>query len=730
MIKEIFKITFFVSLLITAGCRADHVDLEDNAEGVLSAKFFMTRGADVGIDAINHIYAYRFYNGMLEEIFPALKLDESNIISLKPSEMKGNVYFMVNADNVIPVLGFETGVTTEEQFLSSEASTEEMMGNGFLMTGRTSIDEQTTTVEIGLKRALARIDISSPMKGIEVNKVILKGVCDRGYIIDSGVTGISDVKVIDIVKDYGMNPLSVAEETLFYLPHQENRNFEVEIIATHSGAWHRMKTVLPEILRNKKYTLNVYAEGSDLRVEVKDGEWLEGGGSVSDGLVNVSVDVDGSILEEGVIVSEGLDSVFIPSWKNRNRIVLRGESGATARIYGKVTGAEVILTESADGLCDIDVDSKHKMPGSIDEYLYVDAYRGDVHRGRIVLVFKANPIYIGGLVKINDQGICDFEDYIDGELAEIRVPEGKTVNLEFDNGTAEWMKLEQTATGVYRLLGGWRPNDPEADGRIQEGHIVISGPGNLHSETYTIKRRNWGLPVENINGTWWCKYNLRGNVKSFADQITVTTDPAHGGSVSDYMEHCTDDEFLDILGGQYQAGHEEAMNFVFDQELGFINENFSSRTDNFGTMDPKKMAPSGYEIPDFDDYRFFNWGGNSNLGYYNPGVFNNGLGQRLNFKVVERKAVFLGHEYGPVTFYDFEFEGKHLVLCGLGHQWNATNMTKMNILFATYGNSGSTWSIDGFSKNDGRGNWFKYVASNPQKTRTVRCIKSPVDYIY
>jgi len=142
------------------------------------------------------------------------------------------------------------------------------------------------------------------------------------------------------------------------------------------------------------------------------------------------------------------------------------------------------------------------------------------------------------------------------------------------------------------------------------------------------------------------------------------------------------------------------------------------------------MAPDGYQIPDFDDYRFFTGSTNFNLGYFNPGAFNNGLGQRLNFKVIERNATFQGLQYGPITFYDFEYEGSHWTICGLGHQWDATSISKMMILLATYGNGGSTWMIEGYSNSEGRGNWFKYTGNNAQKTRTIRCIKTPVEYIY
>ena len=54
----------------------------------------------------------------------------------------------------------------------------------------------------------------------------------------------------------------------------------------------------------------------------------------------------------------------------------------------------------------------------------------------------------------------------------------------------------------------------------------------------------------------------------------------------------------------------------------------------------------------------------------------------------------------------------------------------MIVLFATYGHTSNTWLMEGYPQNDGRGNWFKYAGNNASKTRTIRCIKTPVEYIY
>ena len=662
----------------------------------MSARLSLLGTSAEETDAVENVSAYRFDDGILKEVFDTLEPGTDGIVSLKPSVMSGNVYFMVNAGEVLAGRGFETGVTSESDFQAMTAGADEMVSGGMFLSGMSTISRQTSSVAVAMKRSVARIDISSPINNLAVNSVKVKNVCPEGYVLDGGNSG--DIpQPVDMVKDYADSPLTAAEEILFYLPHQEGKNFEVEIMVTSSGSWHRLRTVLPDISRNKVYTLKVYGDGEDFRVKVVEGLWLEGDGTTSDGLTNALVDVENSLLDDGVRVNETRDSVFIPSWETNFRIAISGEEGSTVNVEGLVNGVDVTVSRSGnlDNVCSLNVRSSNKMIGSVDGYMYVNVHNGDALRGRVVLVFLANPVKMQGQLNFDDNYVCDFGRYIDGELAVLNVPDDKVIRLEFDENSPEWMKLEETADGTYRI----------------------------------VKRQNWGLPVVNINGTWWCKYNLRGNVKEFTDQILISNDPARGGSVADYLTECTDDEFLSVLGDQYQAGNRDGLKLKNDS-TGFLFDGYSTKTDNFGTLNPSYMAPDGYEIPDYDDYRFFNWGNNCNLGYYNPGAFNNGLGQRLNFSVVEREAMFLGYEYGNVTFYDFEYEGEHLVLCGLGHQWSETGISKKMIQFATYGNSGSTWLIEGYSKSDGRGNWFKFAASNAVKTRTIRCVKSPVEYIY
>ena len=723
-----------VFLIALCACTADDFRDSTTVAEPLSVRFSMPNQQNSGglSSEIDNISAFRFEDNILKEVISNISINEEGVADINMASTRGNLYFLANAARIIEDNNFQVDNTSEEDFLSIKSDMEGMNHRGITMTGKADLtgnDDNNLTVAI--RHSVARIDLESYSVDANVHSVRIKNVASQGYVFEQEgkVEDIFDKE--DVFKDFADTPFSNKKETIDYLPEQYGKRFQVEVLITVNGAWKRLRAELPEILRNKVYTLKIYGSGADFAISVDTGDWEYGTGSETEDVYKGIVDIDNSILSDAIYVNKNRDSVFVESWDNSFTLAILSEEGADCRIDGNVDKVDMEFISSRSLVTNsrkLNVRSKLKMPGVAEQYAYINVYKNDVLRDRVVLVFKANPVKLEGHLNFDENAMCDFARYIDGEVAVITLPEGKNISLSFADDSPEWMKLEEGGNNRFRLLAGWKPNDPDADGRIQTAQITISDGSNQHIETYTVKRQNWGLPVVNINGTWWCKYNLRGNVKNFTDQILVSNEPA-GGNLADYMSSCSDTEFLNVIGDQYQAGNQEGLSIVHNGE-GFVYENYNTKSDNFGTLSPTFMAPDGYEIPDYDDFRFFNWGNNSNLGYHNPGAFNNGLGQRLNFKVVERNASFLGNEYGPITFYDFEYEGEHLLLCGLGHQWNETSIAKMSILFATFGNKSNTWSIEGYSQSDGSGNWFKYSANNQNKTRTIRCVKTPVEYIY
>lgn len=724
-------------LFLLSGCQKEKIRQDNAADGSLRISI-ISSGMNYGITTesetnIHTLDAYHFENGILSESFNSLQIDEKGVCRLDIKQKNGMLYFLANDANITSRANLTNNVTTLEEFLQLTATADEMTSKNLLMSGHTELDGENTSLSVSLKRAVARIDLESAFQDAEVNSITIRDIALTGLVNEGGDKSVlTNIEKTDLTKDFGEQPFKNKKESLYYLPEQTADGHAVEILMAVNRGWHRLKTTLPPLKRNTVYTLKVYGNGANLNVEVLTDNWENGNSSESGLTLKGLVDKENSQLSEGVTVNERGDTVFVPSWNSNFQLTLAAESGAQVSVLGEVEGVTVTpasQSRSLSPVAEFNVSSRQKMPGSKSEYMYLDVYNDQIQTGRVVLVFTPNPVQMSGLIEFDQNGECNFNRYVDGELASLILPEGKTVTLRFGEEEAQWMKLTDEGSNTYRLLGGWKPNDPKADGREQAGELIITDKDGSHPETYTIRRLNWGLPVVNVNGTWWCKYNLRGNVKNFNDQILINSDPAKDSSLADYLTSCSDDEFLHILGDQYQAGNPEGLQLTHD-DSSFYYEGYKSQTNNFGTLSPTVMAPDGYQIPDFDDYRFFTGSTNFNLGYFNPGAFNNGLGQRLNFKVVERNATFQGLQYGPITFYDFEYEGSHWTICGLGHQWDATSISKMMILLATYGNGGSTWMIEGYSNSEGRGNWFKYTGNNAQKTRTIRCIKTPVEYIY
>lgn len=724
-------------LFLLSGCQKEKIRQDNAADGSLRISI-ISSGMNYGITTesetnIHTLDAYHFENGILSESFNSLQIDEKGVCRLDIKQKNGMLYFLANDANITSRANLTNNVTTLEEFLQLTATADEMTSKSLLMSGHTELNGENASLSVSLKRTVARIDLESAFQDAEVNSITIRDIALTGLVNEGGEKSVlTNIEKTDLTKDFGEQPFKNKKESLYYLPEQTADGHAVEILMAVNGGWHRLKTTLPPLKRNTVYTLKVYGNGANLNVEVLTDNWENGNSSESGLTLKGLVDKENSQLSEGVTVNERGDTVFVPSWNSNFQLTLAAESGAQVSVLGEVEGVTVTpasQSRSLSPVAEFNVSSRQKMPGSKSEYMYLDIYNDQIQTGRVVLVFTPNPVQMSGLIEFDQNGECNFNRYVDGELASLILPEGKTATLKFAEEEAHWMKLAPEGSNTYRLLGGWKPNDPKADGREQAGELIITNEDGSHPETYTIRRLNWGLPVVNINGTWWCKYNLRGNVKNFNDQILINSDPAKDSSLADYLTSCSDDEFLHILGDQYQAGNPEGLQLTHN-DSSFYYEGYKSQTDNFGTLAPTVMAPDGYQIPDFDDYRFFTGGTNYNLKYFNPGNFNNGLGQRLNFKVVERNATFQGLQYGPITFYDFEYEGSHWTICGLGHQWDATSISKMMILLATYGNGGSTWMIEGYSNSEGRGNWFKYTGNNAQKTRTIRCIKTPVEYIY
>lgn len=728
----------FASLL-GAGCTAETEFSDTPAAGQLSV-ILQPAGlqgtvATTDDKRMNDVKAFRFDGGQLQEIYGPLVPGDDGRCYLNLADNRGTLYFLANASQVTALEALVPDATTLDDFLAFSASTSDMTEHGLLMSGREELGSQSASeLTVAMTRSVARIDLESTDQGVEVLQVSIDGLVDEGYLNPQATATPPQNAVITRFDKQYSTPLSNARETIFYLCEQQGTDIQAEVLVRFRNALHKMKASLPTtIRRNTVYTIHVYGRGGDVTMNISNGDWEQGDTSGSETQIKARVNIEDSALPANVKVNSTCDSVFIPYTENNFNLVLDAEPGATVTVDGRITGVSVQATASRnlESVARLAVSNVHRLPGTIREYIYADVYKEQIHKGRIVLAFLPSPIQLEGSIIFDEDGICDFGRYIEGELGRLTLPAGKIATVETDNGQTPWIKLAENA-GSYRILGGWKPNDPEADGRMQEARLVITDSDGSNREVYPIRRRNWGLPVVNIGGTWWCKYNLRGNVKSFDDQISIADDQAAGTGVLDRLTTCSDDELLSLMGGQYQGGNPDELSLSHNG-TAFYHEGMKGSAQNWGQIPATQMAPDGYQLPTYDDYAFFVWGTNCNIGGVGTRTHQNSQGQTITVNIVEREARFLEVSYGTIAFYDFEYEGNHWTLYGLGHQWNTTdgNIAQMSIIMAITGNTSNSWYMEGYAQASRPGqNWFKFTAQNSIKTRTVRCIKSPVEYIY
>ena len=687
---------------------------------------------------IGTVTAYRFEGGVLREVLPGQPSADGALYTFATASPRGTLRLAANASQISSFGTLVPEETSLGEFLQLEGTIGEMTREGVSMTGSVELEGVSTVsgpIPVTLRRSVARIDLLSRDAEVEVHTVTLAGLADGGYVYGTGTPATpASASRTEFRRDYGDRPLTNRRETLLYLCEQPGDGVTAEVLVRFGGGWHRLKVGLPtQLLRNTVYTLEVYGRGADAGVSVSTGTWESGSSTESSPVCRALVDVEASTFPQGVTFSAARDTVFIPHTASELRLVLLADADSEVRVDGNVRGVSVVpdaVTRDLQRVAAVSVSTPLRVPGTRTEYMGLTLSRNDVASGRVVLVFAANPVRVEGLLSFDLEGICDFGRYVDGELARITLPAEMAVRLEFAPGTPRWMNLVREGES-WRLLGGWKPNDPEADGRMQEAHLVITDPDGS-DERYTVRRLNWGLPVVEIGGIWWCKYNLRGDVKRFEDQVPISGDPAADSLLADYLTTCDEATLLSLLGDQYQAGNTQGLPLRHDGTF-FYHEGMRSSGQNFGTLDPTAMAPDGYRVPGYDDYAFFTRSENYNIGGVGERTYRNRAEEEITVRIQERAPWFFGNSYGTIAIYEFRSGGSTWVLAGLGHQWDTTpgNIARMMLLLATWGDTSQTWIMEGYADADRPGqNWIKYVSNNTTKTRVLRCVKTPVEYIY
>ena len=732
-----YKLWYVVSTLLLVLAACSNEDTVITKSGGKLSRVSMDFPASYNVDNIKYFY---FENG---ELGSSGSVQPTGTDLKLPLEGTGTLYVIANEGN--KTSSFVGSGMTEEVWQDATIDLDESQKPLNFIIGKVAVEDNVAEYSAVMKRGVARFDVTYAFPGTEVRSLTLKGMAGKSYLIEKVPFSVpSDVENVDL-KVEGEAITGEDQTGVIYAYEQINPEATVEIEMS-DGKVHSAK--LPEqILRNKVYTLQIGRDGSLHSITVD--EWTKEEDEIlaPDRESFITVNEKLSVLNDRATILPDARGVSVSYLSGTFDLALNcGEE--LEYVDGGNGVIEVTpVNPEASSLAERNVfriTKKLVAPNCPLEDMKLQFRRKGLSEvydeDCLTVVLEKNDDTLEGMLDFNNENYeCDFGRYIDGTLGTYTVGEGKTMALEVSESNP-WIRLVRSDENrnSYIIQAGWKPNDPEADGREQSAKLIITDR-NGNKQEYTIKRRNFGLPVVYVAGNWWCKYNLKGTANDFNDQILASADPVKEGSLLDYLKDCSLEELKAVMGDQYQGGSLEGLPLTLSDGKFEYSGFKSSVSVNINTQG-KEMAPPGYEIPSQNDFRRLVNSNDAKLGY-DPAVYNNNLSDddsfRLNYNHGNRSVSIDNVVYGKVGFYDFcevasaSDNSKHVVLFGWGHQWEAGTgkISTDDFIFAVNNGTSTVWMMEGWFE-DMRGNWFKTSTQNNVKTRTIRCKKSAVEYIY
>ena len=588
-IKNIFAI--IVSLAVISCTDKEAMNEHSGADSVILprvAPYNYSSGNDETTETneIETLYACLFENGVMTRVYTYI----DPLAGIKVDDSNGHLYMVANIEGNDSA--YNIGMT-EEEWLSTTIS---HIGGANLtyMSGVIDLSDVSNRV-LQLYRGVARIDVNvSGEHDLSVTDIMFKNVAQQSYLNRRNTVESPESTNYDDVNPIINAPLTGSTYGVAYLCEQASDNISAVLTVNVDGEVVEKEVALPSILkRNCVYTINVFKESVQADVTLSVTDWENGGDyNLAPNERGLTVDVEGTSFpahtgvdsdRRGIVLSHyASDFVLSVDCDDELELIADPELPITVERIGGTENVGKNLFRITKklwypGMKRVERKLMFHRKGLNENY--ADDY--------INVVMSENPIKLEGLIHFEDSASFDFGKYIDNELGVFTVPESKSVTVEYDEGEDEWVKLDAEGQRV-RVIGGWRPNDRTANGRVQKARIVISNSADgSEREEYVISRRNWGLPVTKLNGVWWCKYNAIGDAKNFSDQILSSADPAAmaGKTVFDYLRDCTADEFFNLWKWNYQGKSSQGLQVIDDGGVAKM-EGYSSSAEHINNQVP------------------------------------------------------------------------------------------------------------------------------------------------
>ncbi|MGL5893556.1 MAG: hypothetical protein ACRCZM_02955 [Bacteroidales bacterium] len=480
------------------------------------------------------------------------------------------------------------------------------------------------------------------------------------------------------------------------------------------------------------YTWLFSGDGDKVIVDLSIEPWLNGGViEVSPDSFAYSIDIEKSNIPSYVRFSDNRDTIYVPSCDGELILVLDVAMESHMLLQGD--DLDVVQLKGEDYL-----DNRYMIrfvqKGILDPTRLSRLYFGEKGSGE----YSQMPLVIvqeGSRIELLLEDGCEVEDnhvsfdeYIDGTLA--RVKSGYNVSSYSINSDSheqyEWI-IMQRKSGRFNIEGGFKPNDIQAKGQRQSSSITIEYSDGVQ-ESYLFSRRRSALPVVKFGDLYWSKFNMKGDSKLFEDQIGFED---HTADLWDYLRGCDDESYVDLAGSQYCGTNSKGLNLGKNQDgtleyLGF-SEAFGNSTIN--SIEAGSHCPKGYQVPTVEDMHSVVSRFVVHLLGISPGEeYQNHYmveGERYSVERYRRNSTLsFGSKIDNAYLMRISnSNGESLVLHGLGYQ---SDPGVINSGYWLFGSVSDEKDQAGF--NNSRNNFYMQAHSG-KKSVSIRCVKSPVNYI-
>ncbi|MGL5980925.1 MAG: hypothetical protein ACRCZY_08655 [Phocaeicola sp.] len=523
-----------------------------------------------------------------------------------------------------------------------------------------------------------------------------------------------------------------ASETIRVSGESNSLHFSFYTSSTKSGVICK-EMVKSDLKSDSLYTWVLSREGDELNADLVVTPWQEGGIIiVGPDSFDYALDLERSELPTYVRVSATKDTLYVPACKTKLLISLDSQIEAGWLLQGepleikRIVGMDYLANQFQ-----ISLPAKSIGEGTSVSNIYFGE-RGSNEFLDKALVVVQEPLRLELLQTAATEGAhVNYATYVDGTLA--RVKEGYTVQsytIQSDSpGEYQWIVM-QRKSGRFNIEGGFKPNDKDAHGQLQTSTITIEYSDGVE-EDYAFTRQRCALPVVKFGSHYWSKFNMRGNSKAYDDQISFDMDRADMWS---YLKNCDGNAFIAYAGSQYCGTNPEGLDLVKNKQGKLVYEGYSDFTSAFenstiNSITTHTHCPPGYQVPSEEEMKTLIGASVVQLVGLAP------MEEYQNAYLVNKERYSVDrYRRNPIVksgiaiddIYHLKItnkEGEALVLNGMGYQSEAHSINSGYWLFATVSNG-----KDQAGFNNAR-NHFYMQSHSGQKTVSVRCVKTPVNYV-